>query len=172
MTTQETRTLLLLRHASADWNTAGRSDHDRELTPAGRLEAQEVGRFLMARGLVPDGILCSSAIRARQTAGEIMELLGIPAAPPVFQMTRRIYTADDDEAVDLLGEVDRAARRVLLVGHNPVLEELVQRLCGEPRSLPPAGLAHLEFSPEQWVAGSRPGTGELVQVFRPGDEIS
>ena len=70
------RTLLVLRHASAGWDSAQIPDHERELTPHGVREARWVGLFLRQRRLKPDRLLCSSARRARSTAAEVMEGLG------------------------------------------------------------------------------------------------
>lgn len=112
--------LLVLRHAKAEVGL-GLADHERPLADRGRRDSAAMGDFLRARGLEPDLVLCSTALRTRQT----LEGLGL-SAPVRFE--RSIYTADGRDLLDLVrlaGAEAEDAGTILLVGHNPAVHELV-----------------------------------------------
>jgi phosphohistidine phosphatase SixA len=134
------REIVILRHAQAQPAGAGESDASRELSAHGRAEAQAVQRWFAEHQLAFDLALCSPAVRARQT----LDLaLGGGAET---RIEPRIYEATPGALIDVL-DAARGAGRVLLVGHNPGLEQLVALLT-EGRSeiahgLPTAGVARL-----------------------------
>jgi phosphohistidine phosphatase len=115
--TAERRRLLVLRHAKAEVGL-GLADHERPLAERGRRDAAAMGGFLRAEGLEPDLVLCSTALRTRQT----LEGLGLDA-PVRFE--RSIYTGDGYDLLTLVNLVEEEFRTVLLVGHNPAVHELV-----------------------------------------------
>ncbi|MFD7907670.1 SixA phosphatase family protein [Kitasatospora sp. NPDC059722] len=145
------RTLIVLRHAKSAW-PAGVPDEKRPLGPRGRRDAPEAGRWLRDRGLLPDAVVCSPARRARETWDlAAAELPGAPSAT----VDPRVYTADADDLVEVLREQPRDATTVLLVGHNPALEDLILDLAGDPggealdrvrEKYPTSGLAVLEIA--------------------------
>jgi phosphohistidine phosphatase len=121
------RRLVVLRHAKSAWPD-GVADHKRPLAPRGRRDAPAVGRALVAADLRPDLALCSTAVRARQT----WELAAAEwATPPPVRHDRGLYGADVPELLATVHEVPDEVRTLLLIGHNPGLEELVLTLAGD-----------------------------------------
>jgi phosphohistidine phosphatase len=153
--------LIVLRHAKA---VAGLelADIDRPLNDRGRRDAAATGEWMRDAGLAPDAVLCSTAVRTRQT------LDGLAAATGEARVSyeSRIYDNDADVLLDLLRGTDDEVRTLLLVGHNPSMHQLVHDLTGEaPESFPTCALAVIEL-PGTW-ADVRPGTGDLVTYRTP-----
>ncbi|MET9674589.1 histidine phosphatase family protein [Streptomyces sp. NPDC006482] len=120
------RRLLVLRHAKSAW-PEGVPDRDRPLGPRGLRDAPAVGRFLAETGTLPDLVLCSPARRARHT----WELAAAELdSPPPTRHDPRLHGADDRELLDVLHGVPDATGTLLLVGHNPGLEDLILLLAG------------------------------------------
>jgi len=142
--------LLLLRHAAAG-KSAGGADRDRPLTPDGRRAAETLGRRLRSDGVSPDLVLCSPARRARETLERMAEALD--ALPP-GDYDDVLYLANSDTLLSQLRGVPAETGCLLLIGHNPGLEELVRALApanAAVRSgLPAAGLAIFQIS-GAWV---------------------
>jgi phosphohistidine phosphatase len=166
--------LLLLRHAKSRWDEPGVEDHERDLTPRGEAAAARMGVLLRERRLVPDLVLCSTARRAVRTwrlAGA-----GLDPVPPTAERDD-LYLAEPDRLLDLARRHGGAARRLLLVGHNPGMHALAVRLAGtgDPAlratlatKFPTAALARLGFAAPSWDAVA-PGAGELLGFWRPRD---
>jgi len=143
------RELLILRHAKSDWDSGARTDFDRPLAKRGRKDVPRVGRWLKEQGLIPDYVVSSPAERARQTVIGVCEQMDIDAAEINFDS--RIYHASTGALLDVLNESPPEAQRVLIAGHNPGLEILLQNLCTDEVSMPSdyklmptAAVAHLE----------------------------
>ena len=115
------RTLMLLRHGKTEDSRPGHRDDERRLTPAGEQQVAELGDHLRREHVQPDVVLCSSAMRARQT----VEALGL--ITPV-EVVDRLYTAGGDEIVTLIRDLDDDIERVLVVGHSPALPAVAQEL--------------------------------------------
>ena len=141
------KSLILLRHAEAQPPAPGLPDFARGLTERGAEEAAHVGLRLRERGLLPDVVIASPAVRALRTAEIVLEAaqLRISARPE-----RRVYEATVGRLVEVTSEVEDEAGSVLLVGHNPGLEGLIHHLTGELRPLPTAGLAVVMLNVERW----------------------
>ncbi len=120
------RELLVLRHAKSAWDTGARTDFERPLSGRGRRDAPRMGRFLAERGLVPDHVVSSPAERARQTVLAVCAELGL--GEDAVRWDERIYHASTGALMDVLAESPAGAHRVLIAGHNPGLEMLVQTL--------------------------------------------
>jgi len=177
--------LLILRHAKAENAGPDGSDHTRALTARGRADAARIGRYLAHHDLVPDHVLVSSATRARETwACAAAEL---DPAPPVHTAAQ-LYNASADAILTTLREIPATARRPLICGHNPGLNETALLLSAagtaELRAalrdgMPTAALAIIEFagpssganasanaSANPW-SGIRPQSGRLVGYVSP-----
>ncbi len=164
------RELLILRHAKSDWDTSAASDFDRPLTKRGKHDAPKIGAWLYREGLVPDYVVSSPAQRAQQTALKVCKALEIPKGQIVWDQA--IYEGSLTELLQVLNRCPPAAATVLLVGHNPGLETLVQHLSGDDLDLPDDGkllptgaLARLEM-PNQWDHLA-PGCAQLLSITRP-----
>ena len=153
------RTLVLLRHGKSDWSTDA-SDADRPLTGRGKRQAADAGRWL-ARHLPVDLALVSTAKRAQQTWRRACREM--PRTTPCRDSSA-LYTHDGSEVLRLVRSLPDNAGCVVLVGHNPALEEAVDRLTGEYVELPTSALAVVRL--QRWGdAGTVPGT--LVGHGRP-----
>ena len=135
------RQLILLRHAHAESATAGQDDIARPLSATGLAEARAAGDWLREHGLRPARVLCSTAARTRET----LAALGDIGAGEIYE-DASIYEASPGTLASL-ADANRDAERLLLVGHNPGLEQLAALMhsgqTGDYRGMPPGGIAVL-----------------------------
>jgi phosphohistidine phosphatase len=160
------RTLLVLRHAKAA-GEPGVNDVQRPLAGRGRRNATAAGQWLLAQGLVPDWVLCSSSWRTRETWERISAALGA-AAPPAdaVNFDARVYDAGAQDLLDLVNEQPDDAHTLLTVGHNPASQQLVAWLTGRSDiEFPTSALAVIRIG-TGWAAVA-PGGGELARLWTP-----
>ncbi len=164
------RNLLIMRHAKSAWDTEVASDYERPLAKRGRKDAPRMGRWIKDNELLPNIIISSPALRASQTATAVADEAGI--APRDIRFEKRIYGAGVSELVRALSKCPADKKTVLLVGHNPGLDELLEYLSagGIPRRedgklLTTGALVHLKL-PNDWRELTR-GSGKLVVLVRP-----
>lgn len=144
------KNLVVIRHAKSSWDEPALSDIDRPLSKRGRRDAPLMGGILRARGLVPDRIVSSPARRARKTAKLIAREIGYDAE--AIDLRDGIYMDGVPALLALVQSLDDAWQRVYLIGHNPDLTELVNRLADENiDNLPTCGIASIEFEVDSWV---------------------
>jgi phosphohistidine phosphatase len=146
------RTLILLRHAKSDWS-GGEADIDRPLAKRGRRQAPDAGRWLASNIDSIDLAVVSPANRARSTWDLVSAELA--AAPPT-RIDDRVYAASDDELLAVLRELPDAVATVVMVGHNPGIEELASRLTGAWAPMPTSALAVITVSGSWSSAGHHP----------------
>lgn len=158
------KTLLILRHAKSSWSHSGLGDHDRPLNGRGKIDAPRMGQLLDSEGLVPDLIISSSAKRALTTAQLAAQSAGYQND---IQVTRQLYHAGPEEYIDLLHEIKDSHDRVMVVGHNPGMEELVEELTGRPEGMPTATLAQIELPINSWAEMKGEVNGRLVNIWHP-----
>lgn len=165
MSREDQRTLVVLRHAKSDWSVPA-ADHDRPLAARGRRQAAEAGRWLAAHLPPIDTAVVSTAARAARTweivAAELAEE-GVVA--PVAQADGRIYTFDPGPLVVRVRALPAATTTVALVGHNPAVEGLVERLTGQPLVMKTSAIAVCRWSGRWADAGSVPT--QVVAHGRP-----
>lgn len=164
------RELMLLRHGKSDWSEQ-LEDFDRPLKARGRLGAQRMGIWMQQQALLPEHVISSPAQRAIATARHTVMAMGLDRRRIMQDL--RIYAARVEDLLQVLTSVPDSARRVLLVGHNPGLEELMEYLEGRsiplPRDgklLPTATLANIEL-PDDW-RDLKAGCGRLTGITRAG----
>lgn len=161
--------LYLLRHAKSSWDDASLADHDRPLAPRGRKAAKKMATHLRDTGVQPALVLCSSARRARDTLKRIRAAL--PKETEV-RIEDRLYGASDQDLLDWLREIHTEVPSVMLVGHNPGLEDLAILLAApESRTrleekFPTGALATLAIPGAAWTA-LEGGTADLVDFVVP-----
>jgi phosphohistidine phosphatase len=160
------KTLLLLRHAKSSWDEPGLDDHDRPLNKRGRKAAPRMGQLLRDEGLVPDAVLSSSALRARDTAGAVCEAIGNEGG---VDERHDLYLAAPGTYLRAVRELPDEAERALVVGHNPGLEDLLEALCGRSHRMPTAALAVLELPVKHWSELELDGHARCLRVWRPKD---
>jgi len=143
------KTLLLLRHAQPTQTSPTGRDFDRPLTDEGHAAALLVGQLLRQRQLNPDIILCSTAIRAHQTADGVIAGARYHGALHFYE---RIYEASTETLIELIAEVvEENAAMILIIGHNPGLQDLLSRLTGDYRTpMLPATLARIDLDIAGW----------------------
>jgi phosphohistidine phosphatase len=158
------KTLLILRHGKSSWKDPDLDDHDRPLNKRGRRDAPRMGRLLRELDLVPDLIVSSTARRAHDTADAAADAAGY--ADEVCTNTE-LYHASPMTWIDELRQVSDIHQSVLLVGHNPGLEELVETLTDESESLPTAALAQVTLPIDSWSDLGTGASGVLENLWRP-----
>lgn len=161
------RELLIWRHAKSDWSNEDVSDKERALSERGRRNAKKMAGWLEAQELLPDVILCSTAKRAQQTLNRLCKDCDVQ----VLNLDS-LYLADLSSLLAELAKVD--GKRVLLIGHNPGLQNLIDYLRDLPveqssqvKLLPTAAIAQF-IMPADWSQLER-GDGKLVAITRPKD---
>src|SRR5688572_6301864 len=126
--------LFILRHAKSSWSDTSLGDWQRPLNERGLRDAPRVGDLLRQRALVPDLIITSDAVRARATALAVAQSAGYTGE---LVVEPSLYHAKPDDVIAVLNSMaDQAARSVMIVGHNPGLEDLVRQLTGGYYGLP------------------------------------
>ncbi len=162
------KTLLILRHAKSSWKFPDLTDHDRPLNRRGKRDAPRMGRTLRERELVPDLVISSTATRAMDTASAVAKQSGYKSKRIKFES---LYAAEPAAYLAVLRELADNYQRVLIVGHNPGIEELIEMLTGEIHIIPTCTLAQIEFDIEKWSAVLRRRTdlGRLVEILKPDD---
>lgn len=164
------RELFILRHAKSDWGSDAERDFDRPLNGRGKKDAPRMGRWMKERGLIPDLVISSPAKRAKGTVKAVIKALGMSKND--IHWEEGIYEASLPALLELLRGLPPAARRVLLVGHNPGLEELVTYLVS-PSQLPDPPVGFLKTATLAWLEFDAPwketerGGADLAQLMRP-----
>ncbi|HIG27695.1 MAG TPA: histidine phosphatase family protein [Verrucomicrobiales bacterium] len=163
------KTLLILRHAKSSWRTPDMEDHDRPLKNRGDLDAARMGHLLSEKPLVPELILCSTALRARTTARILVENGGY--SPDIVQLNPKLYLANPSTLLQLIHEVPDHLTNLLVVGHNPGMEELSEILTGAFEVFPTATLAQITFETDSWNQ-IKSKSGSLKNLWRPKEVFS
>jgi phosphohistidine phosphatase len=166
--------LTLLRHAKSGWDDPALRDFDRPLNPKGRRAARTVGREMRARGFEFDAIIASPALRVTETLYDVGEGYGRLFAT---EEDPDLYLASPAILLDRIQCIDDRIERLLVVGHNPGLEQLVVMLAGRDESgmlgevslkYPTAAIAEIRLDVDHWV-DVQGGAGTLTRFIRPRD---
>lgn len=158
------KTLLILRHAKSSWKDEKLDDHDRPLNKRGQRDAPRMGKLLRKEDLLPDFILSSSARRARETIEAVVEESGYGGD---IYLSHELYAFEPQPYLEALQQLQVDYPSVLLVGHNPALEGLVEMLTGESESLTTAALAKIELPIDGWQELTDETEGKLINIWRP-----
>ena len=156
--------LLVLRHAKSSWKDEALGDFDRPLNNRGKRDAPRMGRLLADMDLIPDLIITSGAKRAKSTAKAAADSSGYEGE---IDVRSQLYMAMPDDYFAVLNEVPDSNERVMVVGHNPGVEELLEQLTGIWERMPTAALAHLGLDIESWQGVDFDTTAKLIGVWRP-----
>jgi phosphohistidine phosphatase len=158
--------LLILRHAKSSWADSSLDDRERPLNDRGRRDAPRAGEWLRERAVMPDLIITSDAVRARTTAEAVAKAAGYSRA---LVVTPSLYHATPEDVLDVLQDAPDEAHTVLIVGHNPGLEDLVGQLTGEHHGLPTTALVELEVPIDRWRDLDRTIAAAIVETWQPRD---
>jgi phosphohistidine phosphatase len=163
------RNLFLLRHAKSSWDDPGLADHDRPLAPRGKRATKVIAEHIGDQGIAPHLVLCSSSARTRETLERIAPALGDDVR---VEFERELYAASANALLERLRTVEDEVDSVMLIGHNPGIEQLAFSLAGDGeklaemrRKFPTAALATLEFE-GRW-SDLEPGRAALVDFVKP-----
>ena len=166
------RRLLLFRHSKSERPEPGGRDHARTLTERGRSDAETIGTYMARHALVPDRVLVSTVARAQETWKHLATAFR-PA--PAARSEQRLYNATPQAILDLHKDMPAAAGSVLVIGHNPGLQELAVMLiassdieaCESLREkFPTSGLAIIDFAFDEW-SKLHPHAGRLERFVSP-----
>jgi phosphohistidine phosphatase len=157
------KTLMLLRHAKSSWKDSTVADHDRPLNRRGMRAADLVRGFLQRKKLRPKFVLSSSAARTRQTVEIVFESLS-PA--PEVRYDAALYLASAAKLLDVISRLADDQDQVVLVGHNPGMEDLLFRLTHVDQHFPTATLASIALAVEKW-SEVEDNKGELRWLVTP-----
>lgn len=162
------KTLILIRHATANNIRITQHDNTRNLSELGKLQAKNIAAQLKQKNCLPDYLICSPTNRTRETATLLCQTLAIN--PYLIKINDILYSGDTEDILNTLCCVT-TAQALFVVGHNPHLSELAHLLCNTTKTimLPPAGVIGLEFEIENWHALTK-AQGRLLFFIEPNNE--
>ncbi|HMV10744.1 MAG TPA: histidine phosphatase family protein [Cyclobacteriaceae bacterium] len=159
------RFLYLMRHAQSADKQPGQTDKDRELTVQGLRDSIKVGAWLYNEKINPDAIISSTAVRAKSTAGLLLDTLKL--MPEIIRLNDEFYDASVRTFLQEITQLEDTLNRVLCVGHNPTVSYLAEYLTkAEIGELPPGGLVIIQFDILLWQKIGE-GTGKFINVITP-----
>lgn len=160
--------LILTRHAKSSWDDPLMADRDRPLNARGRAAAHELGDFLASRGLEPEEVLCSTALRTRETWAQVASAV-IETRPEVRFFDDLYHAAPEI----MLAQLKSASERtVMMIGHNPGIAEFAAQLPAKPiytqefRKYPTCATLIVDFQIDSWTDLAL-GTGDVLDFFMP-----
>jgi phosphohistidine phosphatase len=165
-------TLSLLRHAKSSWDNPGAKDFDRPLAKRGESAAPRMGAFMASHGVTPELILCSPAVRARQTLDLVLPLL---TGTPTVEYEEAFYLAAPSALLARVRKIGAKVHHVMIVGHDPGMQGLAMDLAGTGDAetlaslagkFPTAGLAVIRFKAREW-GKIGPAKGHLELFMTP-----
>lgn len=167
--------VVLLRHAKSAWSQPGLDDHDRPLNRRGERAAEAMADHIVRNAPRPDLILCSTAVRTRQTLAPLVHRLTLPAPP--IALEKGLYLASEDVLLERLRALPEEVGTVLMIGHNEGIGELAESLAGSGRATdltalrtkyPTGTLAILRAPAARWTELAT-HSAELLSFVRPRD---
>lgn len=161
------KTLLLLRHAKSSWKQPELNDHDRPLNKRGKREAPVVGQYIKDNELLPDLILCSTARRARDTAQVVADNSGFEGE---IDQLPDLYLSDTACYLDVLKRLPDDVNRVLVVGHNPDLDDLLTLMTDVNQHMSTAALAQIDLPITSWSELNEATDGRLQKLWAPREK--
>jgi phosphohistidine phosphatase len=161
------KTLLLMRHGKSSWKDVKKDeDKIRPLTKKGEKDAHKMSELVEEKGMYPRVILTSTAARARETANVFLARC---CDEMTFIVTNALYMAEPPAIVDVLKLMDDRVEKVMVIGHNPGLEGVLQHLTGQVESLPTASVAYLELPVDHWADLTLDTPVEKWEKWKPKD---
>ncbi len=165
--TPSMKTLWLLRHAKSSWKDASLADHDRPLKKRGRKAAVVIAGVLAEQGPFPDAVLCSTAVRARETWQMVSDTIAPQRTVPSAEYRAELYHASPETMRDIIAGLPDDHTAVLLIGHNPGLEEFIWEITATETEIPTAALVRIDFTADSWATAATTGKGTLAGLWRP-----
>jgi phosphohistidine phosphatase len=142
------KTLYFIRHAKAKNFEIGESDFERTLSKKGHKDIKTIGSYLKLRGISPDRVLCSCALRAQESATELMEILEFQGH---IDYLEQLYMTSIEEITEIIGVQDDTIGSMFVIGHHPYLTEFVNTLSQEHiAKIPSMGVVCINFDIKSW----------------------
>jgi phosphohistidine phosphatase len=158
------KTLILMRHAKSSWKQENQPDVERPLKKKGIKCAKRMGELLRAKKHVPDLILSSTAVRARMTTELVIEAMKYKNK---VEYLEKLYLAEAGEYLEIFRTLPDEVKEVLVIGHNPAIEVLLQTLSHEIEALPTAAAAQINLPIEHWNELNNEVVGQLKHFWKP-----
>ena len=160
------RTILLMRHAQSVRGGGGLHDYDRPLNERGRNDAPRMGEYLKGLDVIPDRLVSSPAVRAKETSLAVTKGMGV--GEELIEWNREFYDGGPADYIRAIQQADEQYQTVMTVGHNPMIERLIGILSGEAvrRGVPPATIACFEAAVGSW-GDIKPGACTLKWLVNP-----
>ncbi len=158
--------VFLMRHAKSSWKDANVPDHDRPVKKKGEKDVKAMAKMLKHKKHLPDLILCSSAERAKQTAVLFKKASSYEGK---IEYNDKLYMAEVPDLIAAIKESPKKAKSVMVIGHNPGLEALLQTLTGKVETLPTSSIAYISLPIEEWSEINSEVEGKLKKLWRPKD---
>jgi len=158
--------LLIMRHAKSCWKNSDLTDHERPLKKRGRNDAKRMGKLLKSKKITPDIIICSTAVRAQETADYVVE--GMKYKNEIV-FTDALYMAEPKDILSAIIDHAKNQKTVLIIGHNPGSEAFLQILTGKVESLPTASIAYITAKIDKWKDIAKCEGVKLKKLWRPKD---
>ena len=156
--------LLVFRHAKSSWKQSGLRDFDRPLNKRGKRDAKRMGAFIREHDYLPETIVSSPAVRAKETVELFVKASGF-SGTIVFD--QYLYLGEMGAYYRALTQIDEHVQRVMVVGHNPGLETFLETMTRREERLPTATIAVVYLPVQQWGEISKETRGSLVYLWRP-----
>ncbi|MGO4581723.1 histidine phosphatase family protein [Cupriavidus sp. 2TAF22] len=153
------KTLFLVRHAKSSRDDPSLPDRQRPLDDRGRRDASKMGKRLADRGVEPDLLVSSPALRALTTAQLIADKIGYKRKDIVVD--ERIYASSPDKLLAVICALDNGLDRVMLVGHNPEFTDLAHRLSSTIIDMPTCAVVEFHFDAKAWADVAETGSARV-----------
>jgi len=158
------KTLLIMRHGKSSWKHKDLEDHERPLSKRGLRDSRMMADIIQEKELIPQVILASSSVRTTQTAQIFSEETGYRGE--IFTLDS-LYLAEAEAYLHELKQLSDDYERVMVIGHNPGLESLLQMITGRIEALPTGVVAYISLPITHWEEINGESVGELVQIWKP-----
>lgn len=158
--------LYIMRHAKSDWSGPETADHERPINKRGQKNAKQIGQWMKTNNYIPQKIMCSTAIRAKQTIELVTEQIEVSSEN--IDYDKSLYLAAPDTLIELIQLYKNDVSSLMLVAHNPGLEQLINFLSkqeDEYKSMTTANLAIFEFTDNQF--NPEIDKGKLIEFIKP-----
>ncbi len=160
------KTIYLMRHAKSSWNHPELEDHERPLNVRGLRDAPAMGRRLLRLDVIPDLLLTSTAVRARDTAEAVAREIGYPI--PYIRALPELYHATGSQIVEIISAQENEASTIMLVGHNPAITEAAGRLTGtQVEWMPTCSVLCAVVDTHRWDDFASAGNASIKHRLQP-----
>jgi phosphohistidine phosphatase len=155
-----------MRHAKSSWKETDIPDHERPLKKKGHKNAEQMGKLLVSKKLVPDLIISSTAVRAEKTAEDVAKAIKYKNE---IVFSDSLYMAEPSDILKVIQDHAKKQKCIMVIGHNPGMEAFLQILTGKVESLSTASIAYLGAKIDSWDELSGKKEVTLKKLWRPKD---